>query len=141
MITVTKVKLGKEPKLFYHRDAERCELDVYEGTEKLIEAASKLQGIAIDIAGLDVDRWNDSIVIGITFKPEDDGFGFVATLMNKEDWVGTTKAVTVNTPYLSAEDGDGFHSGLSQILKDIQKAAIAVINSQPKQLLLVPDAA
>lgn len=140
-LTIEKIKIsGTDPQLQYTRAlpsglAENCRLIMRPVPEQIEGAMQDLLGDAIEIIGLDEERWNDAAVISLSLKHEDGETGFVATLLNKEDWDGDTIAITANTPHLSGFRVDGV-KGLREKLIKIQIAAIAFIESQPVQLTL-----
>lgn len=140
-LTIEKIKIsGADPQLQYTRAlpsglAENCRLIMRPVPEQIEGAMQDLLGDAIEIIGLDEERWNDAAVISLSLKHEDGETGFVATLLNKEYWDGDTIAITANTPHLSGFRVDGVR-GLKEKLIKIQMAAIAFIESQPKQLTL-----
>lgn len=138
-IQITKIKLGKEGKLSYNRalasgKEEVCELELLPASPEIEAAAIALITTAIEIIGLDSDRWSEAQVSGISLKWVDaENFGATIGLLNKTTYEDEPICHNASTAYLKPELID--HNLKAQILA-ICKAAIEYIETQPVQLHL-----
>ena len=100
--------------------------------DKLREAASTLLPDAIEVIGLDADRWSEAQVIGLSLKWENGELnGLNISLLNKEEDGFGTLAIPQNTPHLNYER---ITVQMAARVKDAVVAAINYIETQPIQL-------
>ena len=135
-ITIHKISLSNSKGgIWYDRPlpngkVEECHLALAPIPEEIQEPANALLPDAIEVIGLDSDRWASASVIGLTMKWDgSDLSGLNVSLLNKEDDL----AVTANTPHLNFER---ITVQAAARVKEAVVAAIGYIESQPVQLEL-----